>query len=61
MPTISNKKKNLPKRAYIPWTSYEDAILLKMYECKMKKSRIACFFERTTGAITSRIEKLLEE
>lgn len=47
-------------RAYLPWTSNEDALLLRMYRCKIAKNKMACFFERTTGAINSRIKKLTE-
>ena len=54
-------KKSLPKRAYMPWNEIDDAILLRMHNCKIAKTRMACFFERSVGAINSRIKKLTEE
>jgi hypothetical protein len=54
-------KKSSPKRAYVPWNEIDEAILLRMHKCKMAKTRMACFFERSVGAINSRIEKLTEE
>ncbi len=54
-------KKSLPKRAYVPWNEIDDAILLRMHKCKIAKTRMACFFERSVGAIKSRIKKLTEE
>ncbi|CAI8280377.1 MAG: Uncharacterised protein [Bacteroidota bacterium] len=57
----SKHKKSSPKRAYMPWNEIDDAILLRMHKCKMAKTRMARFFERSVGAINSRIEKLTEE
>ena len=57
----SKSIKDLPKRAYAPWNEVDDAILVRMYKCKMAKKRMACFFERSVGAINSRIEKLTKE
>ncbi|MDA0779206.1 MAG: hypothetical protein O2810_00480 [Bacteroidetes bacterium] len=54
-------KKSLPKRAYVPWNEIDDAILLRMHKCKIAKTRMVCFFERSVGAINSRIKKLTEE
>lgn len=54
-------KKSLPKRAHVPWNEIDDAILLRMHKCKMAKTRMARFFERSVGAINSRIKKLTEE
>ena len=54
-------KKSSPKRAYVPWNEIDDANLLRMHKCKMAKTRMARFFERSLGAINSRIEKLTEE
>jgi len=46
------------KRAYLPWTSNEDILLLRMYRCEIAKHKMAYVFERTTGSISSRIKKL---
>ena len=58
--TALNKNLHQAKNAYEPWNSLDDEILLKMHACKISKSKMACFFERTTGAINSRIKKLTE-
>ena len=57
----TSHKKLAPKRAYAPWNEIDDAILLRMHKCKMAKTRMARFFERSVGAINSRIKKLTEE
>jgi F-box protein, helicase, 18 len=46
------------KSAYSPWTQDLDRELTAMYNKKRKISEIARFFDRTPGAIKSRIKKL---
>ncbi len=52
------KQKELPRNAYNPWTAEDDEALTVMY-CEGKSAKdIAKNFNRTTGAIRSRIKKL---
>ena len=58
--TALNKNLHKAKNAYEPWNSLDDEIILRMYQCKIPKPKIACFFGRSIGAINSRIKKLTE-
>lgn len=46
------------KNAYRKWTAYDDEVLIQMYQNKKSISDMCVYFDRTSNAITSRIEKL---
>ena len=46
------------KNAYRKWTAYDDEVLIQMYQNKKSISDMCAYFDRTSNAITSRIEKL---
>lgn len=52
----SAREKN--KSAYTPWTNHEDKKLIELFHDGKSTKELAKIFERTTGAINSRIEKL---
>ena len=52
------KQKEQPQNAYNPWTPQDDETLTVMYCEGKSKKEIAKHFNRTTGAIRSRIKKL---
>lgn len=46
------------KNAYRKWTAYDDEVLIQMYQNKKSISDMCAYFDRTSNAIISRIEKL---
>lgn len=55
--TIAEKQKENPK-AYLPWDAEADNALKKLYEDGYAIDELAGLFERTQGAIRSRLKKL---
>lgn len=49
------------KKAYSPWTANEDKELLRLFREGAKISDLSVQFQRTPGAIRSRINKLMME
>jgi hypothetical protein len=50
--------RNLPPRAYEPWTDEEDRLVSSEYHSGVRIGRIARDQERTTTAVRSRLKKL---
>jgi superfamily I DNA/RNA helicase len=57
---ISNPKSttNKPKEAYQPWTKEQDDLLKRLYQKGMSMTDLSLQFNRTKGAIWSRVKKL---
>lgn len=57
---ISNPKSttNKPKESYQPWTKEQDDLLKRLYQKGMSMSDLSLQFNRTKGAIWSRVKKL---
>ena len=56
---LDNKpKKNLPENAGKPWTKGEEVLLKKLYESGLSKKELAKELNRTTGSISSRLNRL---
>lgn len=51
------RKRNLPNRAGEKWKEYEVKKLVEEHKNGTNIQEIAILFERTTGAITSRLKK----
>jgi ATP-dependent exoDNAse (exonuclease V) beta subunit len=49
---------NKPKEAYQPWTKEQDDLLKRLYQKGMSMSDLSLQFNRTKGAIWSRVKKL---
>lgn len=58
--SVKEAKDSLPSNAGLPWTDSMDTELLKQYRFGKSVIEIAMKFQRTPGAITSRLMKLGE-
>jgi hypothetical protein len=52
-------KKNLPSKAYEPWSEEADKRLIDLYNQGKTVKELSEIFGRTSGAISSRLRKLL--
>lgn len=57
--TLEQKRMEQGKKAYLPWTEEDDAKLIKMLKQDYSIQEIATVLQRGTGAIVSRMNKLL--
>ena len=52
------KTNNRPKNAGKPWTAEDEAILCKMFDSGASRRELCRQFQRTPGALASRLEQL---
>lgn len=52
------KKNNRPKNAGKPWTAEDEAVLCKMFDSGASRWELCRQFQRTPGALASRLEQL---
>lgn len=57
--TIEQKRKEQGKGAYKSWTKEDDEKLKELYAKGVSETELADFFQRGTGAIRSRISKII--
>ena len=55
---LTEEKRNEHGNAYIPWEEEADKLLCRLYDEGNSISVLAEMFERTKGAIRSRLKKL---
>lgn len=56
--TLDEKRKEVGKDAYTPWTDADDKELSTLHKLGFKNDQLAQRFKRSRGAIESRIKKL---
>lgn len=60
-PLLKQPNQKHLKKAYSPWKAYEDKELLRLFRDGARISDLSVQFQRTPGAIRSRINKLMME